>query len=262
LLPATLEAESLAGVRAARDPLVVFAVPDQHIAGVAMCFAQAEGISSGTSFVHLSGAHGLEALEPLAAGGHGIGCFHPLQPFPAVRGPEAFYGTFFAVNASSPALRARLDELARSIGGHSKPLADAWRPLYHAAAVMASTYVVVLAAQAGLMLQAVGWEPEESLLALLPLMRGALDNLATERLPGGLNGPMRRGDASTVANHVAAIAKATPPLEPDTLQIYQQLGSVALRLAVAAGLGEEQAAALVEALGPRTLDAERELSSS
>jgi predicted short-subunit dehydrogenase-like oxidoreductase (DUF2520 family) len=116
-------------------------------------------------------------------------------------------------------------------------LTDEWRPLYHAAAVMASSYLVVLAAQAVEMLHAAGWSRPDALQGLLPLMRGTLDNLGAQGLPGGLSGPMRRGDAETVRRHVQAI-ESTPGLEPETAAIYRLLGRAAIGLAAGTGLPE------------------------
>ena len=67
--------------------------------------------------------------------------------------------------------------------------------------------------------------------ALLPLMRGTIDNLSVQGLPNGLNGPMRRGDAATVARHLVAIREATPPAACDAEDVYRWLARGALRLA-------------------------------
>jgi predicted short-subunit dehydrogenase-like oxidoreductase (DUF2520 family) len=237
LLPGRDWEESWTVVRAAPGCLVVLAVPDQFIAGLAQRLADRGGLPAGASFVHLSGGLGLRPLQPLAALDLSIGCFHPLQPFPAVRGPESFRGCVCSLDASDPQLYAELEALARALGAIPRQLTDEWRPLYHAAAVMTSSYLVVLAAQAVEMLHAAGWSRPDALQSLLPLMRGTLDNLGTDGLPGGLSGPMRRGDAETVARHIQAI-ESTPGLGPETAGIYRLLGRAAIGLAAETGLPE------------------------
>jgi len=81
--------------------IVFLAVPDQAIAEVAATIARLEP-SGRLSFVHLSGALGLDALSALHQ--YPVGSFHPLQSFPAPRNPEAFRGITVAVDASTQAL--------------------------------------------------------------------------------------------------------------------------------------------------------------
>ncbi len=240
-------AGSLMLARPRAGALVVLAVPDQHITELAAQLAPVDWHAE-LSFVHLSGALGLTALEQLAEAGHAVGCFHPLQPFPTERGPEAFLGCVCSIDAGTPVLYARLEELARTLGAIPKRLPDRWRPLYHAAALMASSYIVVLAAHATEMLSAAGWSAEESMRALLPLMRGTIDNLSVQGLPNGLNGPMRRGDAATVARHLVAIREATPPAACDAEDVYRWLARGALRLAAKAGLTAEQVSTMEQVL--------------
>jgi predicted short-subunit dehydrogenase-like oxidoreductase (DUF2520 family) len=237
LLPGRDWEESWTVVRDSPRCLVVLAVPDRFIAGLARRLADQDALPAGASFIHLSGGLGLGALEPLAALGLSTGCLHPLQPFPAVRGPESFRGCVCSLDASDPRMYARLEALARALGAIPRRLTDEWRPLYHAAAVMASSYLVVLAAQAVEMLHAAGWSRPDALQGLLPLMRGALDNLGAEGLPGGLSGPMRRGDAETIKRHVLAI-ESTPDVGPKTAEIYRVLGQAAIGLAAQTGLPE------------------------
>jgi predicted short-subunit dehydrogenase-like oxidoreductase (DUF2520 family) len=61
---------------------------------------------------------------------------------------------------------------------------------------------------------------------LLPLMRGALDNVAATGAPAALTGPVRRGDAGTVALHLEALAFA-----PLADAAYRALARAALDLA-------------------------------
>ena len=138
-----------------------------------------------------------------------------------------------------------MTRLARALGAKPRRVPPEQRTLYHAAAVMASNYVVALAAQGVDVLGRAGWTRAEALDALLPLMRGVLENLERAGLPDALIGPIRRGDPETVKRQVAELAATGGGLP---LQAYRVLGAAALELARQAGLDEESARRIEEAL--------------
>lgn len=207
-----------------REGLVFLAVPDGAVRETASRIA---GMAprEGVSFVHLSGALGLDALEPLHD--HAVGSFHPLQSFSEPRGPSAFHGITVAVDASTAALRRRLARLARDLGARPKHVDDSRRVLYHAAAVFASNFVDVVIAQAVRLLEQAGWSEDEATKALMPLIEGGIDNIRRRGVVRALTGPIRRGDAETVARHLKSVDR------PD---LYRMLGLVALQIAREAGL--------------------------
>lgn len=174
------------------------------------------------------------------------GALHPLQSFPAPRGPEHFRGVLAAVDANDPGLLAELGAVARRLGMVPRQVVDADRTLYHAAAVIAGNDLVALAASAAAVLESIGWSREEALSALIPLQRGSLENLEKDRLPGALIGPVRRGDHATVARQLEAL-RARPDLE-SSAAVYRILGLTALGLARQAGLDEEAGERINEAL--------------
>lgn len=212
---------------ALEDGIVFLAVPDGAVMKVAAQMARRK-LADAVAFVHVSGALGLDALERLSA--HDVGSFHPLQSFPAPRAPEAFHDITVAVDASSTRLEKRLAQLARDIGARPRHVGDSERALYHAAAVFASNYVTVVVAEATKILESAGWSSDEAAQALVPLVEGALANVKAHGTTAALTGPVRRGDADTVARHLAALK------DPDSAQLYRMLGLVALEIAKHAGL--------------------------
>ncbi len=225
--------------------LCLIAVPDQHIAAVA---ARLEGRNC--AGVHLSGACDLEPLSPLAARGWETGSFHPMQSFPAVRGAEAFRHSFFAIDGNSESLCAQLERLATQLGGFCARVPGARRAAYHAAATMAGPLVVALVSLAVRQFARAGLEPEQALDALQPYLAGTLANLAEQRLPGALIGPVRRGDRATVARHLGALA-------PSARAAYLALSLEALAMSREAGLDSTEADALQELLArPPAMDAD------
>ncbi|HEY8141459.1 MAG TPA: DUF2520 domain-containing protein, partial [Kofleriaceae bacterium] len=97
---------------------------------------------------------------------------------------------------------------------------------YHAAAAIASNYLVVLLAAASELLTEVGIAPEQASEALSALAEGTLANLRERGPDAALTGPIRRGDRATVERHLAALST-----RPDLAQLYRTLGRRAVALA-------------------------------
>jgi predicted short-subunit dehydrogenase-like oxidoreductase (DUF2520 family) len=84
------------------------------------------------------------------------------------------------------------------------------RALYHAAASMASNFLVTLEASA----EQVALRCGVPRSALVPLVRAAVDAWAAEGFDGAITGPIARGDTQTVARQRNAIAAAIPEMLP------------------------------------------------
>jgi len=224
--------------------VVFLTVPDGAVAVVAAKLAAATpAIPATVSFVHASGALELGALAALRAR-HSVGSFHPLRSFPEPGPPEAFRGIVIAVDASSVALRRILDRLARDLGAKPRRVDDSQRALYHAAAVLASNYVVALLGEAVSVLVQSGWTEKDAIRGLVPLAEGALLNVKRRGAVAALTGPIRRGDEGTVGRHLDALGEldaSSPSRRPRRTDLYRMLGEVALEIAQEAGL--ERAAA-------------------
>jgi predicted short-subunit dehydrogenase-like oxidoreductase (DUF2520 family) len=174
--------------------LVLLCVPDAAIADVA------HATPVGPWIAHVSGATRLDALEPHEK----RFSVHPLQTFTVARGPEQLDGAFAAVTGETDEARERGRWLARTLGLKPFGLDDDARPLYHAAAAIASNYLVTLHQAASRLFRVAGAPPE----ALVPLMMRTIENGFE------LTGPIARGDWATVDRHVAAIRAKAPDLEP------------------------------------------------
>lgn len=215
-------------------------VPDGAVAAVAAKLAAAgAAIPDVVAFVHTSGALELGALAPLGVR-HSVGSFHPLRSFPEPGPPEAFQGIVIAVDASSASLRRVLHRLALDLGAKPRRVDDRQRALYHAAAVLASNYVVALLGEAIALLQQSGWTEKEATQGLIPLAEGALANVLKRGPIAALTGPIRRGDAETVRRHLVALAeldaRSGRQRNPRRNDVYRMLGRVALAIAQQAGL--------------------------
>lgn len=218
-----------------RASLILIAVSDQAIEEVAQTIAA--GCAAGAVALHTSGAAGPEALASLRNAGAVCGTLHPLQTISSPeQGVAVLRGASFAVSGD-PAAICQAERIVSLLDGALLRVPVEARPLYHAAAVMASNYVVgMIDAAAGMLAEASGADREAALRALAPLTRTAAAN-ALERGPAAaLTGPIERGDSSTVARHLGALAAA-----PRLLELYCAAGWQALDLARRKGLPDAPA---------------------
>jgi predicted short-subunit dehydrogenase-like oxidoreductase (DUF2520 family) len=188
-----------------RDPdltgatLVLLCVPDGQIA------AAAKAIASGPLVGHCSGATTLEPLAPHEALG-----LHPLMTVPAGSPPDVLRGAAAAVDGSTPRALAAAEALAAALGMRPMRVAPEDRTAYHAAASIASNFLVTLEAAAERLAATAGVDRA----ALAPLVRAAVDTWAELGPERALTGPIARGDEGTVARQREAVLDRTPELAP------------------------------------------------
>jgi predicted short-subunit dehydrogenase-like oxidoreductase (DUF2520 family) len=193
---------------------------------------------SGQSVVHCSGADSAETLAPARKLGAQIGAFHPLQTFASVKQAiDNIAGSTFAIEAEEP-LKTTLKELAISLSGTCIELKASDKVVYHAAAVIACNYLVTLVKLADDLWQTFGIPRDQATKALLPLLRGTLNNIAGVGVPQCLTGPIARGDVGTVRKHIEALRKEAP----DVLSTYCELGLQTIHVALAKGRIDENKA--------------------
>ena len=101
------------------------------------------------------------------------------------------------------------------------------KPLYHAALCFASNYLITIEHLAVNILEQTGIEKTTALRLLLPLIRGASENLHQQGLPDALAGPISGGDVNTIRSHLTALSK----MPEDYLLLYQSLGLASLEIA-------------------------------
>jgi predicted short-subunit dehydrogenase-like oxidoreductase (DUF2520 family) len=230
-----------ARVAAAAAEVVVVSTPDDAIRATVEALAAAAALRAGAWVVHLSGALGLDVLEPVLAADARRLAIHPLQTFPDVESAlRRLPGCSIAVTADDAEGEAMGDRLARDLGGAPFRLADDRRPLYHAAAVFASNYLVATSAIAETLFEAAG-VPDPA-AALAPLRRASLENVERLGAARALTGPTVRGDAGTVRRNLEALKQDAPEL----VAAYVSMARVALDVADRAGLLPSGARAAVE----------------
>jgi predicted short-subunit dehydrogenase-like oxidoreductase (DUF2520 family) len=210
--------------------LVLLGVPDDLIAATAADLAAQGAFRPGQYVAHLSGARGLDVLEPArAAGARRLG-IHPLQTFPDVgHALDRIPGCTVAVSADDEDGYFVAERIADDVLGEPFRLSEDLRPLYHAAAVFASNYLVTTTAVAARLFSAAGIADPDA--AMAPLQQATLDNLRDLGPAKALTGPASRGDAGTVERNLEALDAHAR----DAVAAYVAMARVALDLATASG---------------------------
>lgn len=175
--------------------VVLLCVPDAEIAGAAAA------VSPGPLVGHCSGATGLAVLAPHEAFG-----LHPLM---TVTGDDAvFAGASCAVAGTTDRALATAHVLTDLLDMAAFEIDDADRPAYHAAASIASNFLLTVEDAAERLAATTGAGRDR----LVPLVRAAVENWAATGARPALTGPIARGDRETVARQRAAVAERTPDL--------------------------------------------------
>jgi predicted short-subunit dehydrogenase-like oxidoreductase (DUF2520 family) len=200
---------------------VLICVPDAEI-------ERAAAASAGWAPLvgHTSGATPLTALS--AAGGEAFG-LHPLQTFTDAGG--SFDGCGCATGGATPRALATADAIAHALGMRPFQLADAARPAYHAAASIASNFLVTIEAAAEQVAAGAGIPPDRARELLAPLVRQTVENWATVGPERALTGPVARGDEETIARQRAAVQASAPEL----VALFDELTTATRALAANCG---------------------------
>jgi predicted short-subunit dehydrogenase-like oxidoreductase (DUF2520 family) len=171
--------------------LVLLCIPDGEIPNVAT------EIQRGPWIAHTSGSASIADLR----GHERRFSLHPLQTFVLERGPEQLDGSWAAVSGETPEALAAGRALAGLLGMEAFELADESRALYHAAAMMASSFVVTLHDFSARWMTAAGGPPE----ALTPLTLRTIENGFQH------TGPLVRRDSETIRRDGDAVGQLDRP---------------------------------------------------
>jgi predicted short-subunit dehydrogenase-like oxidoreductase (DUF2520 family) len=226
--------------------VVLISTPDDQIGLTAQKLALAGVIPiHRASVLQTSGALSSDVLSPLANLGFHVGSLHPLISVSnPLTGAETLRGAFYSVEGDAGALRSARS-IVRALKGRSFAIPSRSKPLYHAAAVMASGHVVALFDLALELLMHCGLEQRQAQQILLPLLESTVKNLLTTGGARALTGTFARGDLATVQRHLQALSKRKLA---DALQAYTLLGKRSLELARKRAIDPKLAAEIRRAL--------------
>lgn len=222
--------------------LVLLTVPDDALPALVEGLVAADAVRAGQLVLHTSGRYGVTVLAPATAAGALPLALHPAMTFTGRPDDLArLPGACFGVTAPD-ALRPIAEALVLEMGGDPQWVEEDQRVLYHAALAGGANHLMTLVNESVDLLRRSGvGDPERMLGALLG---AAMDN-ALRAGDAALTGPVARGDAGTVAAHLAALREVSP----HTAAAYLAMARLTADRALAAGLLRTDAAgALLDVL--------------
>jgi predicted short-subunit dehydrogenase-like oxidoreductase (DUF2520 family) len=215
-----------------QSSLILIATPDDVIASIADELADLLRFRTAPAdkqvALHTSGALASNVLWSLRKLRISTGALHPLVSISEVRdGAEWLTRAYFSVEGDAAATQMG-KRIVRDLGAQVFNISASAKPLYHAAALMASPNLTALIDIALEMLNRCGLTANQSQKVLLPLIESTIDNLAAADPARSLTGTFKRGDVATVQKHVDAISSQNLF---DALEAYVLLGRHSMKLA-------------------------------
>jgi len=190
-------------------------VPEPVLPEIAGALAARGPAPEGCPVIHTSGVQGGEPLAALNRVGYRVGTLHPFQDVAhPITGADRLLGAGFAVSGEREALSV-IRRIVDALGGRCLLIPTHRRPLYHAAGVLGSNYLVVLMSEALRLLVQAGIPEEDAFPSLVALARGAVENVAELGFSTALTGPIGRGDVDTVDLHLRTLSTSDASLYAD-----------------------------------------------
>ncbi|MFE1084213.1 MULTISPECIES: Rossmann-like and DUF2520 domain-containing protein [Brevibacterium] len=230
-----------------RAELVLIAVPDDEIAPLVTGLANLGRIHAGQILVHCSGRYGTDVLEAGTRLGALPIALHPSLTF---TGTEVDLSRLrqatIAVTAPAP-IRPVGEALVVELGAEPIDIAEADRPLYHAAITHASNHSITILAEAMELLAEAGVADPSAVLHAL--VDASVAN-TMQNGPKALTGPISRGDVGTIEAHLAALSEfSLSRSNPAVRNSYIALARSTAAKALAMGrITEAQAQQILSAL--------------
>ncbi len=214
-----------------RAELVLITTPDDAIAETYKSIAAGKGFADNATVLHCSGSLPSTILTAPGDAAIAKGSFHPLQSFAAIKiSGNPFQGIIAAIEGDARALKMAA-QLGEALGASCFTIRTDSKALYHAAAAVASNYLVTIADISFSFLESAGISRKDAIMILYPLIAGTLANIKTVGVPEALTGPISRGDVKTIGDHLENIRVHNKNL----LEIYSQLGIHTIGLALKKG---------------------------
>lgn len=203
--------------------VIIISTKDDCIKSIVEEILKHKSIINNKIFVHLSGSISIDVLKPLKKYGHTM-VIHPIQTCPSIKAAVSLLPeSYFTIEGDDIAVNVGIS-ITKAIGAKPIVINGINKPLYHAACVIASNYLVTLVKAANELLKASGFPFDKHPDLLLPLINGTLKNISERGYDASLSGPIARCDIETVKKHVENIK------DGDILKLYKAMGNTTIRL--------------------------------
>jgi predicted short-subunit dehydrogenase-like oxidoreductase (DUF2520 family) len=226
--------------------IVFITTSDRAIQEVCEGIAAEGGFRKGQTVVHTSGSLPSTILSSARGKGALIAACHPLQSFAdAQAGVKLIPSSIFNLEGDPEAI-PMLKELVQALGGKPLAINTQEKPIYHAAAVVACNFLVTLVYLSYQLFETIGITPDDAAQALLPLIKGTVNNIEHLGPVKALTGPIARGDVGVIKGHLEAMKK----LDPRFIDIYRTISCLTVDIGIKKGiLTPEQGKEILQILG-------------
>jgi len=211
--------------------LVLITTSDSAIQEVCDRIASKGGFHPGQIVVHTSGALPSTILKNAQDKGALIASVHPLQSFADIKGAVKIIPSSIFNLEGDPKAIPFLAELVKELGGKPLAIDTQGKPLYHAAAVVACNFLVTLVYLSYQLFEAIDISQDDAAQALLPLIKGTVNNIERLGPVKALTGPIARGDVGVIRGHLEAF-KAVDPRFKD---IYRSISCLTVEIGIKKG---------------------------
>jgi predicted short-subunit dehydrogenase-like oxidoreductase (DUF2520 family) len=180
--------------------------------------------------IHFSGSKPLSVLETAREKGDYAVSIHPLKSFASIKeAAKTLKGTEYGITYDSGEGEKTARAIVGLLEGNTIFVKDEAKPVYHAAACIASNYLVTLIDYAVTINERIGIEPGASTRGLLSLVEGTVKNIKKMGTKRSLTGPIARGDAGTIEDHLTVLDDM---LDQKDTEIYKIMGKKTADLAL------------------------------
>lgn len=205
----------------------LLAVPDAQIVHVVKEIYKTNCIKTNTLVFHCSGALSSDMLSPLKEQGAMIASVHPVKSFSHPEDDIHYFTNTYCTIEGDDKACAILQKDFITIGANVVHINSAHKMLYHAATIFCSNYFVTLVETSLTLFEKIGFENDQALAILHPLMQRAIQQVVNLGTKQALTGPIARNDVEIVANQLQALSLE----DEDIARAYQSLGKLTLKLA-------------------------------
>lgn len=183
---------------------------DDSIKTVVQSLSKTLILKPGNFVIHCSGVLSSTLLAPLKEQGCFVASLHPLKAFrTGYLDAQAFNQVDCILEGDVEATKW-LTSAFESLGAHIIMINPEAKAMYHAAATIASNYLITIAASCEELLLKAGLSQEQSRHMICKLMQGNINNIrTTQTIAESLTGPLMRGDNETLSLHLQAIENVT-----------------------------------------------------
>lgn len=222
--------------------IFLLAVPDDMVRRTDERLAATGLIGRETIVFHCSGSLTADELEFSTVAGAAVASIHPLLTFAEpVSTAERFSGTSCFTEGDDTAC-AELFRAFERIGAVVRRIEPSAKPLYHAALVFASNYLLALLNVSERLLVTSGVDSSSALELLRPLVEATVSNGFSMGLPAALTGPVVRGDVAVVSKHIEELGE----IDPQLALLYRFLGLEAAKLTARRGIDSKAIESILE----------------